>query len=102
MKLEKFLNFFDFSYEKYKDGYGVIDKQKANLGNIESERFDTLSDIVGRFEDSIYIPDYIDSILIEDGCPETTWEGQYDWCIKNNHPYAEICYVFLHPETVVE
>ena len=103
MKLDMFLDFFDFSYEKYEDGYGVIDNQGADLGGIESERFETIADIVERFDGSIYIPDYIDDNLEEDGFDlECTWENQYNWCVEHNHPYKDICFVFLHPETVTE
>ena len=103
MKLKDFLEFFDFSYEKYENGYGVIDLQGANLGDIESERYEAPYDIVARFDDSIYIPDYIDDLLEEDGFDmECTWENQYNWCVKHNHPYKDICYAFLHPETVIE
>lgn len=104
MNINDFLKFFDFKLEKYEDGYGVVDMQGVNLGNIELERFDTLCDVVYRFFDSIYTPDYIDEPLREDGYDGTDdyYENQYKWCIENNHPYADIIYVFLHPETVTE
>ena len=104
MNINAFLGFFDFKLEKYKDGYGVVDLQGANLGNIEEQRFDTLSEIVYRFFDSIYIPDYIDEDLREDGYDgdDDCYETQYEWCVKNNHYLKDIIYVFLHPETVTE
>lgn len=102
MNLNDFLGFFDFTYKKYKNGYGFVDLQGANLGDIESERYNSPQDMVDRLGGSIYIPDYIDNDLKEYGCMETTWEAQYDWCVKHNHSFATIIYVFLHPETIVE
>ena len=102
MTLKRFLNFFDFDYEKYEDGYGLIDMQGADLGNIEGERFENPSEVVERLYDSIYILDYIDEPLREDGynLESDFYEHQYEWCIKNNHPFTEIIYTFLHPETI--
>mgnify|MGYP003303212191 CR=1 FL=1 len=104
MNINDFLGFFDFALKKYEDGYGVVDLQGANLGDIESERFDTLSDIVERFSDSIYTLDYIDEPLRENGYDGDNdyYETQYEWCVKNNHPFKNIIYIFLHPETVTE
>ena len=101
MQIDEFLDFFDFKLEKYEDGYGVVDKQEANLSNIEAERFNSLSQIVNRFAESIYIYDYIDRALEDEGYDgDGTFENQYDWCVKNNHPYKDIIYIFLHPETI--
>lgn len=115
MKLKEFLAFFDFDFQRYPEetetdnedgianGIGVIDQQGGNLGGIEGERFSSPEDVVARFQDSIYIPDYIDEVLEEDGYTgEDTWESQYEWCKANEHPYKDICYAFLHPETVEE
>lgn len=103
MNINDFLGFFDFKLEKYEDGYGVVDLQGVNLGDIESQRFDTLSDIIERFSDSIYIPDYIDEPLREDGYDgDDYYTTQYEWCVKNNHPFKDIIYVFLHFEAVIE
>lgn len=104
MNINDFLGFFDFKLEKYEDGYGVVDLQGANLGDIESQRFDHLSDIVERFYDSIYISDYIDEPLREDGYDgdDDYYTTQYEWCVKNNHPFKDIIYVFLHFEAVTE
>lgn len=101
MKIDEFLDFFDFRLKRYENKYGVIDKQGVNLGDIEAERFDSLSQIVDRFSESIYIYDYIDRDLEEEGYDGNgTYESQYNWCMKNNHPYKDIIYVFLHPETI--
>lgn len=101
MNINSFLDFFDFTLEKYEDGYGVIDLQGANLCGIEEERFDTLSGIIDRFADSIYIPDYIDTFLEEDGYDgDCDYESQYEWCVNNNHWLKDMIYVFLHPETI--
>lgn len=102
MNIHDFLDFFDFELNRYDDGYGVIDLQGANLGDIESERFDTLSKIVDRFSGSIYIGDYIDEKLNDDGYDgdDDYFETQYKWCVKNNHPFKDIIYVFIHPETI--
>ena len=106
MTLNEFLEFFDFTYEKYPDGkYGFIDLQGADFGDIESERYDSPEGMIDRLGDSIYITDYIDQILKEDGCKGTTFEEQYKWCVQNNYQYTEITnviYTFLHPETITE
>lgn len=104
MKIDDFLAFFDFALAKYEDGYGVVDLQGADLGDIESERFDTLAGIIYRFFDSVYIPDYIDNPLREDGYEgeDDYYENQYEWCLANNHPFKDIIYVFLHPDVVTE
>ena len=56
---ELFIDFLDvteFSLEKYDDGYGLIDRQGANLGDIESDRFNSAAEIVDRMD--VYITDY--------------------------------------------
>ena len=79
MTFNEFLNYFDFEYKKYPDGYGLIDTQKANLGDIEDERFGCAGEMVERLADGIYGEDYLD---LEDKNPE---KGSYE-------------YYVLHPE----
>lgn len=104
MKLEEFLNFFDFSYEKYEDGYGLIDLQGADLGNIEGERFNATWEVVERFNGSIYEPDYITNDLEEefgyDG--DYSREDMYRFAKEHNVGYADILYAMMCPKTVIE
>lgn len=53
-----YLDLTEFSLVKYADGtFGLDDRQGANLGEIESERFETAQEIFSRME--CYINDYI-------------------------------------------
>ena len=58
---DQFLDLTEFSLCKDKDGWWVEDHAGANLGDIESDRFDTAEQIFERM--SIYIDDYIDEDL---------------------------------------
>ena len=49
MKIDEFLDFFDFSYKKHEEKYSLIDMQNANLGDIESEIFNSIQELVERF-----------------------------------------------------
>lgn len=60
---DEFLDFIDFRLVKYPDGWGVIDLQCANLGDIEQDRFDSAKTLIDRLD--IYIWDYIVSDLSE-------------------------------------
>ena len=65
LTLKEFLHEFDFDVYKMKNAngetiYKLVDDQGANLGNIESEEFHSVDDIVDRLD--IYYNDY----LIED------------------------------------
>lgn len=58
------IDLMEFSLNKYEDGYGVINQQCANLGDIENDRFENATDLIDRL--STYIHDYIIEDL-EDG-----------------------------------
>mgnify|MGYP001054024852 FL=1 len=53
---DQFLETIDFRLVKYPSGWGLMDKQGADLGNIESDRFRNASTIIDRLD--IYIKDY--------------------------------------------
>ena len=98
MTLKEILNFFDFDYDVYEDGYGLVDLQEANLGNIESERYNNPIDLVTRLVDGIYSDDYLFDEDIHDIDKEEyikrygedkTFEGGY-------------LYYALHPEELEE
>lgn len=58
---DQFLETIDFRLVKYPNGWGLMDKQGADLGNIESDRFDGAAMILDRLE--IYIEDcFVDDI----------------------------------------
>lgn len=75
---DSFLSITDFRLVKYLDGFGLIDLQGADLGEIESDRFKTAADIFDRMD--IYINDYfindIDELLDEKDI-EVTWNNDY-------------------------
>lgn len=58
---DQFLDLTEFGLRKDKDGWWVEDHQAANLGDIESDRFDTAEQIFERM--SMYIEGYIDEDL---------------------------------------
>lgn len=58
------LRTIDFRLVKYPDGWGLVDKQGADLGDIESERFSDAATVIDRLE--IYINDYVVSDIQED------------------------------------
>ena len=58
-----FLDLTEFALIKYEDGFGLEDRQGANLGDIEDDRFETAEQIFERM--SIYIDDYIDEDLCD-------------------------------------
>ena len=72
------LDIIDFELIKYKNGWGLIDKQLADLGDIESERFDNVVKLVDRLE--MYIEDYfVEEIRIEvEELAEMTWKKIID------------------------
>ena len=61
---EGWLDLTDFTLIKYKDGWGLYDKQCGNFGDIESDRFENATQIIDRME--IYIDDYIFEDLEEE------------------------------------
>ena len=72
------LDIIDFELIKYKNGWGLIDKQLADLGDKESERFDNVVKLVDRLE--MYIEDYfVEEIRIEvEELAEMTWKEIID------------------------
>ena len=70
---DQLLNTVEFRLVKYSNGWGLVDKQGANLGEIESDRFDDAAMILDRLD--IYIGDYF-----VDDIRETMGEGaSEDW-----------------------
>ena len=67
------LDLIEFRLIKYPDGWGLVDRQGANLGDIESDRFDSSVTLIDRLE--VYVRDYIVSDIEEDcDCGE-----YHDW-----------------------
>ena len=81
---DEFLSVTDFQLIKYSDGFGLSDLQGANLGNIESDRFETAEEIIDRM--NIYVLDYllndIDNLLDEKDI-EVTWGETYEEYLEN-------------------
>lgn len=90
-----FLDLVEFAVEKDGDEYRLVDLQGANLGDIESDRFETASQIFDRM--GIYIEDYyiraIEDVLEEKGIDVefNTWEDIVDWYKDHKYevPYIE-------------
>ena len=99
MTLKSLLEFFDFAYKEYPDGYGLIDLQGSNLGSIQDERFENPTDLVTRLVDGIYGEDYLfsfdDDELKELGCADIK---EYIAKYGNDKDYSEILYYSLHPD----
>lgn len=53
---DEFMDVIEFQLVKYRDGWGLADRQGANLGEIESDRFVDAAGIIDRLD--IYIHDY--------------------------------------------
>lgn len=87
-KYEKLFNDFlittDFELARYEDGFGLIDLQCANFGDIESDRFDSAREIFERMD--MYITDYflndIDELLEERNI-EVTWGHSCEEYLEN-------------------
>lgn len=60
IRFKDLLYLLEFELNKYEDGYGLIDGQGANLGDIEEDRFLDAAQIIDRLDE------YIDNCLIED------------------------------------
>lgn len=83
---DEFLNLTEFSLLKHRTesddadvGAGLFslkDRQCANLGDIESERFETAAQILDRMD--VYIQDYL-IVDIEDALDEKSIEIDCDW-----------------------
>ena len=74
---DDFLNITEFRLLKHKDGtFSLEDRQRANLGNIEDDRFETASEVLDRMD--IYIQDYL-AAGIEDALDEESIAIDCDW-----------------------
>lgn len=98
MSFEEYINFFDFGFKLYSDGYGFIDFTGANLGNIESERYDNPINMINRLVDSIYFKDYVepDEDTLKEVYEVESVESWYDvWGEDSGNP---MLYYGLHPD----
>ena len=74
---DEFLALTEFRLLKHKDGtFSLEDRQRANLGNIEDDRFETASEVLDRMD--IYIQDYL-AAGIEDALNEESITIDCDW-----------------------
>ena len=74
---DEFLNVTEFLLLKHKDGtFSLEDRQRANFGDIEDDRFETASEVLDRMD--IYIQDYL-VVDIEDALDEEYIAIDCDW-----------------------
>lgn len=74
---DEFLDLTEFRLLKHKDGtFSLEDRQRANLGDIEDDRFETASEVLDRM--NIYIQDYL-VVDIEDALDEESIAIDCDW-----------------------
>ena len=74
---DEFLALTEFRLLKHKDGtFSLEDRQRANLGNIEDDRFETASEVLDRMD--VYIQDYL-AAGIEDALDEESIAIDCDW-----------------------
>ena len=74
---DEFLALTEFRLLKHKDGtFSLEDRQCANLGDIEDDRFETASEVLDRMD--IYIQDYLIRD-IEDALDEKSIEIDCAW-----------------------
>ena len=81
---DEFLIITEFELVKYPDGFGLVDLQGANLGDIEGDRFETAEDIIDRMD--VYVNDYflndIDDLLDEKNV-EINWPFTCEAYLEN-------------------
>ena len=83
---DEFLIITDFQLLKHKDGeFSLKDRQLANLGDIEDDRFTSASEILDRMD--IYIQDYLIRD-IEDALDEKSIEINRAW--KEYEQYRDL------------
>ena len=74
---DEFLALTEFLLLKHKDGtFSLEDRQGANLGDIEDDRFETASEVLDRMD--VYIQDYL-VVDIEDALDEESIAIDCDW-----------------------
>ena len=74
---DEFLALTEFRLLKHKDGtFSLEDRQRANLGDIEDDRFETASEVLDRMD--VYIQDYL-MTGIEDALDEESIAIDCDW-----------------------
>ena len=83
--LNQFMDLTEFSLIKHKDGWGLYDRQGANLGDIESDRFSNAEQIFERMD--VYINDYIIEdikrcLAVKGLLPEYEYDGWDDMLIN--------------------
>lgn len=72
---EQYMDLVEFTLVKHKDGWGIYDRQGANLGDIEGDRFKNAADIFDRM--GVYINDYFfEDLENELGVYEIDMEGR--------------------------
>lgn len=85
---DSFLSTVEFRLVKYPNGWGLVDKQGADLGDIESDRFDGAIMLLDRMD--IYIDDYFASDIEEalgvHTGEYTNWSELVDIARKNMPP----------------
>lgn len=89
-----FLDLIEFTLDMDEEGFFLIDKQEANLGDIESDRFETASDVIDRLDS--YIEDYIIADLtdaieeegLDDDVDYSTWEDIFKVSSKLSDDYT--------------
>ena len=83
---DEFLNITEFLLLKHKDGtFSLEDRQYANFGNIEDDRFETASEVLDRMD--VYIQDYL-VVDIEDALDEESIAIDCDW--KEYEKYRDL------------
>ena len=74
---DEFLALTEFRLLKHKDGtFSLEDRQCANLGDIEDDRFETASEVLDRMD--VYIQDYL-AADIEEALDEKSIEIDCAW-----------------------
>ena len=74
---DEFLSITEFRLLKHNDGtFSLEDRQSANFGDIEDDRFETASEVLDRMD--VYIQDYL-AAGIEDALDEESITIDCDW-----------------------
>lgn len=101
ISLSELLSWIDFDYSFDNGKFALIDLQGANLGDIESEQFDDIEQVIDRLDHY-----WEDTFLNGEICCDIdfdfeTYEEAYEYC--NSYGYVEqakAIYVIMNPEVI--
>ena len=91
---DEFLDLTEFTLVKHQNDWSLIDNQGANLGNIQSDRFNNADKILERM--TVYIHDYIiediEDLAEENNIDISDWDGWgWDYLLSYRDKFPQDC-----------